>query len=105
MITEISSESSYQEVIQAQNAILFKHSTSCPTSFSAYREVLLFTQSHPDAQVFIVKVIEQREYSNRLAEHFNVRHASPQIIMIEDGHAVTNLSHHRITCDAIENSI
>ena len=104
MITEISIESAYQAVIQSHSAILFKHSTSCPTSAAAYREVRSFAEAHPDVQVFIVKVIEQRDLSNRFAEHFGVRHASPQIIVIKDGQAVQNFSHHRITLGAIEDS-
>ena len=104
MITEISDESSYRQFTQSKNAVLFKHSTSCPLSSFAYKEVLSFTQMHPDVPVYMVKVIEERVFSNRLAEHFNVRHASPQIIVIRDGLAVQNFSHHRITSGAIENS-
>ena len=105
MITEISIESAYQAVIQSHSAILFKHSTVCPTSAAAYREVRSFAEAHPDVQVFIVKVIEHRDLSNRFAEYFHIRHESPQIIVIKDGRAITNFSHHRITLDAIENSV
>ena len=104
MIREISSESTYQEAIHAKNAVLFKHSTSCPISSFAYMEVITFVRSHADVPVYIVKVIEQRDLSNRFAEHFGVRHASPQIIVIKDGQAVQNFSHHRITLGAIEDS-
>ena len=105
MITEIYNEAQFQAAIESKGAILFKHSTSCSASAGAYREVMSFAESHPEIPVYIIKVIEQRSFSNRFAEHFQIQHASPQIIVIRDGQAVQHYSHHRITCSAIENSM
>ncbi|MBL7959733.1 bacillithiol system redox-active protein YtxJ [bacterium] len=105
MITDISNEAHFQALIDSQNVILFKHSTSCSLSADAYREVRSFAESHPEVSVCMVKVIEHRDFSNRLAEHFQIRHASPQIIVIKNGLAVQNYSHRSITQREIENSM
>ena len=105
MITDITNEAQLQDVIHSTNAILFKHSTSCSLSDLAYREVRSFSESHPEIPVFVISVIERRAFSDRLAELFQVKHASPQILIIRDEHAVLNFSHQRITKSTIENSI
>ena len=63
-------------------ALLFKHSTRCPVSSAAWREVLAFRKAHPDAAVFVVHVVEQRELSNAIAARTGVRHESPQAIVL-----------------------
>ena len=105
MITDISNDAQYQTVIKSKVAILFKHSTSCFLSENAYREVRSFAESHPEVPVYLIKVIEHRELSDRLAEFFQIRHESPQIIVIRNGLAERNFSHQRITQSAIESSM
>jgi bacillithiol system protein YtxJ len=83
-------------------AIIFKHSTQCPVSSAAYREVESFLTAHPDAPVHLLLVIEDRRVSNFFAERCQVRHESPQLIMLKEGRVVWHDSHYGITQRAIE---
>ena len=44
-------------------ALVFKHSTRCPVSTAAHREVAEFRRRHPLAAVYVVHVVEQRDLS------------------------------------------
>ena len=48
-------------------------------------------------------VIAQRPLSSALAEELNVRHESPQLIMIADGEVLAHGSHHQVTETTVEN--
>ena len=86
---------------------LFKHSTSCPTSARAIRRVTDFIAEAPDhyPEIHLIKVIESRAISNAAAERLGVEHASPQLILVKDGHALWTTSHFNIQAPAIENAI
>ena len=83
-------------------ALVFKHSTRCPVSSAAWREVAAFRKAHPDAVVLVVHVVEQRALSNALASRTGVRHASPQAILLENGRVAWHDSHEGVTADALE---
>jgi bacillithiol system protein YtxJ len=51
-----------------------------------------------------VRVIEERPVSLHLAERLGVRHQSPQALLIRNGAAVWNASHHAITASALQNA-
>lgn len=83
-------------------ALLFKHSTRCPVSAAAHREVAEFRRRHPSAAVYVVHVVEQRDLSKAVAERTGVRHESPQAIVLEDGSVTWSDSHEGVTADALE---
>ncbi len=86
------------EALNAEQAILYKHSTQCGTSAYALDQVRAFAQTQQDElPIYVVKVIEDRPLSNQIAEHFGVHHQSPQVFLIRDGRQVWNASHYRIT--------
>jgi bacillithiol system protein YtxJ len=69
---------------------VFKHSTTCPTSARAAREV---AAARTDLPVFQVNVREQRELAGWVAETYRVDHESPQLILIRDGKAMKIWNH------------
>ena len=86
---------------------IFKHSTACPVSASAKQRVdgvLADPPAHCPA-VYLVKVIESRAVSNAIADQVGVRHQSPQLILVKDGEAVWDASHHTITGAAMVEAI
>lgn len=83
-------------------ALVFKHSTRCPVSSVAWREVAAFRRAHPEAGVLVVHVVEQRELSNAVAVRTGVRHESPQAILLEDGRVAWHDSHEGVTAAALE---
>ena len=85
-----------------ETALVFKHSTRCPISARALLEVKRFTSARPDLPVYVVKVIEDRSVSLRLADRIGVRHESPQAILLRNGRAVWHGSHDRVTVDELD---
>mgnify|MGYP001218874658 FL=1 len=83
-------------------ALVFKHSTRCPVSTAAHREVVEFRRRHPSADVYVVHVVEQRDLSKAVAERTRVRHESPQAIVLAAGAVIWSDSHEGVTADALE---
>ena len=83
-------------------ALVFKHSTRCPVSSAAWREVAAFRKAHPEAVVYVVHVVEQRALSSAVAARTGVRHESPQAILLENGRVAWHDSHEGVTAEALE---
>lgn len=89
-----------------QLVFLFKKSTTCPLSadaFEIFQEFLNTTDK--DFKPYFVKVRETREISNQIAEVTNVRHHSPQVLLIKDKEVLFHTSHTRITVDSLTEAI
>lgn len=81
---------------------VFKHSTSCPISANAYQEYQSYLNDANTAVDYIlVKVIESREVSNKIADDLGVKHESPQAILVKDKQPVWHTSHQAITQESI----
>lgn len=102
--TEITTIEQWQEVLQSSNdgaVVVLKHSTTCPISAAAYRE---FTAT--DVQnTYLVKVIEHRDVSNEIADALQVKHASPQVIVVKDKQATWQATHYDVTAKAIQEAL
>jgi bacillithiol system protein YtxJ len=79
----------------------FKHSTRCPISSAAYQRVADYLAEGNAGKVYLVKVIEARPLSNAIAERLNVKHESPQVILVHRGKAVWHASHGDIDAPAL----
>jgi bacillithiol system protein YtxJ len=109
-VKELKEENEMQEILETSRkgpAFVLKHSTTCPISAGAYRRVGEYLEQKGDAAppFYLVKVIESRPLSNAIARESGVQHASPQLILFEDGQARWNTSHGAITSDAIESAL
>jgi len=87
--------------------LVFKHSTSCSVSAGAHEETLRYIEDDKTGEVdyAIVHVIEDRPVSNEIAENLDVKHASPQVILVKDGRQEWNESHWRITYDFLSGKL
>jgi len=81
--------------------VLFKHSTSCPISAHAHREMEKFT----DADVNLVIVQRARDVSRLIEQRMGVRHESPQALVLRNGGVVWNASHYDVTADAVRQAV
>ena len=79
--------------------VLLKHSTTCPVSANAHEEFNNYLSANPkdDVDYLLVKVIESRPVSNKIAEDTGVKHESPQIIYIDNKAKVWTASHWSVT--------
>ena len=101
-LTNLSSQDALQEVLNLPEALIYKHSSMCWSSFVAYRHVRKFAAVRHDIPIFMVDVLSSRDISNSIAALLDVRHESPQLILIQNGRPVWDTSHYRITQRSIE---
>ena len=80
--------------------LLFKHSSTCPISARAYREMRAVK-----SPVSIVVVQQSRELSREVAARTGVPHESPQALVLRNGRAVWSASHFEVTADAVEQAM
>lgn len=88
-------------LMQAAEAIIFKHSTNCGISSRVHREVERFLSECPHQFFHKVHVIEYRPVSQYIAQRTGIRHASPQVIVLRQGSVVWHASHFDITAEAL----
>jgi bacillithiol system protein YtxJ len=96
-LRELSDERTLEEVKGNEVAILYKHSTRCPTSWSAKRQVERFLDRSTGTPVYVVDVIQNRSLSMQIAEDLGVKHESPQAILLCSGEVKEHASHRHIT--------
>lgn len=80
--------------------LLFKHSSTCPISARAYREM-----QEVKSPVALVVVQQSRDLSREVAARTGVEHETPQALVLRNGQAVWSASHFDITSDAVEQAM
>lgn len=78
---------------------IYKHSATCPTAILGKRQVEKVLKELPDTPVIYIHVRDNRELSNDVADHFNTKHESPQLMTFKDGKLKDVKNHHSITKD------
>ena len=86
--------------------VIFKHSISCGLSAMA-RYQLERDWDFPmgNLSFYFLDLINYRAVSNEIADRFGVHHQSPQIIVLKDGKAVYNTSHHKISIQDLKQAL
>lgn len=80
--------------------VIFKHSTRC--SISTMAKNRLERAEEPTGVDFnYLDLLAHRDISNKIADDFDVEHASPQILIIKNGACVYDESHNAINMDEI----
>lgn len=84
---------------EEKTVAILKHSTRCGVS----RMVLRMFESDYDldenepVKLYFLDLISHRDISNEIAERFNVRHESPQLIVLKNREVVHHSSHQGIS--------
>ena len=94
-----------EKVLNAEKALLFKHSPICGVSAAVRREVERFVEIHGGVPVYAIDVRSERPLSQKAALRLDVRHESPQAILILDGRATWNASHFEITTESLAEAV
>jgi bacillithiol system protein YtxJ len=83
-------------------SIIFKHSTRCSISMMVKKRFELDWSKLPDdLNIYFLDLIQNREISNTIASKFSVPHESPQLLLIENGECVLDLSHGEVSVDEV----
>ncbi len=80
--------------------LIFKHSSTCPISATAYNQMSRLKES-----IALVVVQRARDVSRAVEEQTGIQHESPQAIILRNGKAVWNASHWSVTADAVEQAL
>ena len=99
-VTDAQSLESLFTLSHSQPVIIFKHSTTCPISSAAHRQM-----SRVGAEVSLVVVQSARDVSNEIASRTGIRHESPQVIVLKNGEVVWSASHFDIQADVVEQAV
>lgn len=81
-----------------ETVLLYKHSATCP--FSARAQGVVSELKH-DLPIATIVVQYAREVSQQAAALLEVQHETPQVIVVRNGKASSELAHARITKEAI----
>ena len=84
--------------------VLFKHSTRCSISSMA-KHRLEHSGSDVNLEVWYLDLLRYRSVSNYIAEKFGVWHQSPQVIVLKNGEAVYDASHHMISFEELQKQV
>lgn len=80
--------------------VIFKHSLTCPISTDASTQMSIV-----DADVNLVIVQISRNISSEIEQRTNIRHESPQLIILKDEKPIFSASHYKITADSVEGAL
>ncbi len=87
--------------------LIFKHSTACSTSNMVINrlERSWKEEEMKTMPTYYLDLLSYRQISNAIAEQFNVRHESPQVLIIRDGKMIYNGSHFEINYPSLQQVI
>ncbi|MCL8537913.1 bacillithiol system redox-active protein YtxJ [Chryseobacterium gallinarum] len=102
---KIESEEDLEKAIERSyhhKIAIFKHSTSCFISRTVLknfeREV---ESSNQKVELYYLDLLAYRSISNKISADLDIRHESPQLIVIENGKPVNSASHQDISLSQI----
>lgn len=85
---------------------IFKHSTRCGISRMALRQFeKQLNIEMSSVSLYFLDLLVYREISNEIASRFKVHHQSPQLIILKNGTAIHQSSHHEIDAKILVNYI
>lgn len=109
-LVEITSLNELENIIMKSDnrkQLIFKHSNACPISTMAFNEMKKYLNASPSKDVDYSLVIVQvaRNVSNEVESKLNVKHESPQAILLYKGQATWHKSHYDITKTSLTSGI
>lgn len=103
----LSSDADWQAALAQSEktpVLVFKHSSSCPVSGKADGEINEFAEDE-DVPVYRVVVQENRSVSDTIESDLDVRHETPQAILLHQGSPVFDTSHFNVTADTLREEL
>ncbi|MGP7818418.1 bacillithiol system redox-active protein YtxJ [Niallia sp. 01092] len=94
-----------KEVQNNSSVLLLKHSLTCPISQAAFDEYQQFTEANENVNAYYLAVQDSRPLSNHIAESYQIKHESPQVLLFSNNDVVWNASHRNITVDALTDAV
>lgn len=103
-ITSVAQLDAIEQESHATPVVIFKHSTSCP--ISAMAKTNFEGNSNTGNELYYyLDLLRFRDVSNAIADKFQVRHESPQVLLLKNGEVTHHDSHMAISFDYIQKQI
>lgn len=94
-----------EERSKTKTQVVFKHSTTCGISRMAMRQFEADFDLDVNLDLYYLDLLNFRDVSNKIETKFQVRHESPQILVIKNGVVVKHASHGGINDLALESFV
>jgi bacillithiol system protein YtxJ len=94
-LTHVEQLTEIDEKSQANKVLIFKHSTRCSISHAALARLERNWKTEYTDQLpcYFLDLLQHRELSNAIAQHYAVAHESPQALLIHKGKCLLNQTH------------
>lgn len=103
ILTDLGQLNEIIELSNQQPVLIFKHSTRCSISRFALKNFENeYDFSEEELQAYFLDLLEYRSISNEIANRFEVKHQSPQILLIKDGKCIYQESHDGIEVESLK---
>ena len=77
--------------------LIFKHSTRCGISRKVINQFKASYDLDLNADLYYLDLLNNRNLSHKIADRFEVKHESPQLLALKNGTVVAHASHNAIT--------
>ena len=101
---KLTTEDQIQQIIDRSRqpgingVVIFKHSTRCSISSMALSRMERgWKFDKEQLPLFFLDLLAFRPLSSKVSEVFDIRHESPQILLIKDGRCIYNASHSEVS--------
>lgn len=99
LIKHISEQSATRAVL------IFKHSGRCGISSMALNRLESKWADNEQVACYLLDVVTHRDISNQLALDYQVKHESPQVLLIKNDKCIYNASHSGIMISEISEAL
>lgn len=103
----LTTESEWSTVLEHSNetpVLVFKHSSACPVSAKANQQLQQLAEER-DLPIYKLVVQESRALSDEVAETLNIRHETPQAILLHQQESVFDTSHFDVTVETVQDAL
>lgn len=103
----LTSQSDWTDALEKSSdgpVLIFKHSTACSVSAKAHPEMAEVGKTE-DIPTYKVVVQEARPVSDAIEADLEIRHETPQVLLVEEGQVMFNASHFDVTAEAIRDEL
>ncbi|HBR54035.1 MAG TPA: bacillithiol system redox-active protein YtxJ [Flavobacteriaceae bacterium] len=106
VLSEMQQLDEIAEISKTTPVAIFKHSTRCGISRMVLRNFESgYNLSDDQIKLYFLDLLSHRDISDEVGYRFQVIHQSPQLIVVKNGVAVANASHHSIRAGDLEKFI
>lgn len=106
---ELTSDDSVTELIRRSHEktqLIYKHSETCGVCLISKEQMeKVAGEIGSTTDLYVVNVIEQRPISNAIARELEIRHESPQVILLKEGKVLWSGSHWDVTAGNIRSAL